>query len=89
MSAVCGALLQRGRLTAVESPGDALVMCPAEGDSSGDKKDLAAGPVSLPPGIKAGNIPPLMASDSRLNCVEVLKKIVIIGAREETQQVAH
>lgn len=53
MSAVCGAVSPRGRLTvAAGGPGDALVMCPAEGDSLGAAKDVAAGPVSLPPGIK-------------------------------------
>lgn len=47
-------------------------MCPAEGDSLslGAAKDLAAGPVSLPPGSKAGNILPLMVSDSYLNHIE-------------------
>lgn len=54
--------------------GDALVMCPAEGDSLGAAKDLAAGLDSLPPGIKTENILPLMASDSRLNYIGVLKE---------------
>lgn len=67
---------------AVGGPGDALVMCPAEGDSLGPAKDLAAGSVSLPPGIKAGNIPPLMASDSHLYYIGVLKESVVISARE-------
>lgn len=49
----------------------------------GPAKDLTAGPVSLPPGIKAANILPLMASDSRLNCAGVLKESVGIGARED------
>lgn len=39
-------------MAAAGGPGDALVMCPAEGDSLGAAKDLAAGPVSLLPGIK-------------------------------------
>lgn len=40
-----GALSPRGRLTvAAGGPGDALVMCPAEGDSLGAAKDIAAGP---------------------------------------------
>lgn len=77
---MCGALSPRGRLTeAAGRPGDALVMCPAEGDSLGAAKDLAAGPVSLPAGIETGNILPLMASDSRLNCIWVLKKSVVIS----------
>lgn len=53
MSEVCGALSPRGRLMAVAGgPGDALVTCPADDDSLGAAKDLAAGPVSLPAGIK-------------------------------------
>lgn len=54
MSAVCGALSPSSRPAAGGvALGGALVMCPAEGDSLGaGKKDLAAGPVSLPPGIK-------------------------------------
>lgn len=65
MSVVSGALSPSSRPTvAVGGPGDVLVMCPAEGDSSGATKELAAGPVSLPLGIKAGNILPLMTSDS-------------------------
>lgn len=56
---MCGASSPSGRLTvAVWGPGDALVMRPAEGDSWEATKELAAGPVSLPPGIKAGNILP-------------------------------
>lgn len=31
-------------MVAAGGPGDALVMCPAEGDSLGAAKDLAAGP---------------------------------------------
>lgn len=67
---------------AAGGPGDALVMCPAEGDSLGAAKDLTAGPVSPPPGIKAGNMLPLMASDSSLNYIGVLKERVVICARE-------
>lgn len=63
--------------------GDALVMYPVEGDSLGAAKDLAAGPVSLPPGIKTGNILPLMASDSHLNHIGVLKKSVIYRRARE------
>lgn len=57
---MCGSLSLTGRLkvAAAGGPGDALVMSPAEGDSLGVAKDLTAGPVSLPPGITIGNIPP-------------------------------
>lgn len=65
MSVVSGALPPSGRLTvAVGGLGDALVICPAEGDSPGATKELEAGPVSLPLGITSGNILPLMTSDS-------------------------
>lgn len=69
-------------MVAVGVRGDALVMCPAEGDSLGAAKDLAAGPDSLPLGIKTENILHLMASDSRLNYTGVLKESVVISARE-------
>lgn len=82
MSVVCGALSPRGGLTAAGGRGDALVTCPAEGDSLGAAKDLAAGPVSPPPGIKSGNILPLMASDSCLNYIGVLRERVVVCARE-------
>lgn len=49
----------------------------------GPAEDLSAGPVSLPPGIKTGNILPLMASDSRLNCTGVLKESVVISAKAQ------
>lgn len=65
MSVVSGALSSSSGLTvAAGGPGDALVTCPAEGDFSGATKELAAGPVSLPLGIKSGNMLPLMTSDS-------------------------
>lgn len=80
---MCGALSPRGELTVVVGVrGDTFVMCPAEGDSLGAAKDLAAGPDSLPPGIKTENILPLMASDSRLNYTGVLKESVVISVRE-------
>lgn len=70
MSAVCRVLSQGARLTAaVGGSGDALVMCPAEGDSLGATKYLSAGPVSLPASIKTGDILLLMASDSRLTFI--------------------
>lgn len=77
---------EAGRRRRPGSPGDALVTCPAEGDSSGDAGDLSAGPVSLLTGIKVENILPLMASDSRLNCSEVLRERVVMAARGGTAQ---
>lgn len=46
----------------------------------GPRRNSQQGPVSRPPGIKAGNILPLMASDSRLNHTGVLREV--IGAKE-------
>lgn len=85
---MCGALSPRGKLmVAVGVRGDALVMCPAEGDSLGAAKDLAAGPDSLPPGIKTENIQLLMASDSRLNYTGVLRKVSLSAPGRAAQQV--
>lgn len=81
MSAVCGVLSQGGRLTAaVGGSGDALVMCPAEGDSSGATKCLSAGPVSLPASIKTGDILLIMASDSRLTFIGSFEGKVSLSA---------
>lgn len=56
---MCGSLSATGRLkVAAGGLGNALVMCPAEGESLGVVKDLTAGSVSLPPGIRIGNILP-------------------------------
>lgn len=82
MSAVCGALSPR-----VGVRGDALVRCPAEGDSLGAAEDLSAGPDSLPPGIKTGNIQLLTASDSRLNYPGVLRKVLFPAPGWAAQQV--